>query len=150
MSRRANALIYVSTAVLCGVYYFIFAQPLMNAVVDWLASVLRLPFGSALAAVWLVAEALFILVPYAVLAIVSARLRAVPRRIWIAPPVVFWLPVMALALFDIFTVGKVAAFSGIGGALAPPMPIIADLVGTAIGCVLIVWGTHRQPNAMLA
>jgi len=150
MSRRANALIYVTTAVLCGVYYFIFAQPLINAVVDWLASAFRLPLGSALAALWLVAEALFILVPYAVLAIVSARSRTVPRRIWIAPLVVFWLPLMALALFDIATVGKVTAFSGIGGALAPPLPIIADLVGTAISCVLVAWSTHRQRNAMLA
>jgi len=147
MSRRANALIYVSTAVLCGVYYFIIAQPLLNAVVDWLASALRLPFGSALAALLLVAEAIFILVPYAVLAIVSARVRAVPRGIWIAPLVVFWLPVMALALFDIVMVGKVTPFSGIGGALVPPASIIADLVGTAIGCLLVVWGTHRQHNA---
>ena len=147
MSRRANALVYVATAVLCGAYYFIFAQPLINVVVDWLASAFRLPFGSALAAFWLVAEALFILVPYAALAIVSARSRAVPRRIWLAPLVVFWLPLMAAASFDIVTVGKVTAFSGIGGALAPPMPIIADLVGTAIGCALVVWGTHRQHNA---
>ena len=147
MSRRANVLVYVATAVLCGVYYFIFAQPLINAVVDGLASALRLPFGFALAALWLVAEALLILVPYAALAIVSARSRAVPRRIWIAPLVVFWLPMMALASFDIVTVGKFTAFSGIGGALAPPMPIIADLVGTVIGCALVVWGTHRQPSA---
>ena len=144
MSRRANALVYVSTAVLCGAYYALLAQPLVMAVVGWLTSVLSLSVGPALAALWFVAEALFILVPYAVLAIVSVRSRAVPQRIWLAPLVVFWLPVMAVALFGIVTVGDVTVFSGLGGALAPPMAIIADLLGTAIGCALVVWGMHRQ------
>lgn len=150
MSPRTNALVFVSTAIVFWTYYALIAQRLVVAVVDWLASVLRLPVGPELAALWFAAETLFILLPYAAPSIVSARSRAVPRAIWLAPLAAFWLPAMAIALFALLAVGDVTAFSGLGGALAPSMAVTADLLGTALGCALVVWGMRRQPRAVLA
>jgi len=137
MQRKTNVLGAVIATTLSLGYYMFFAQQLLTSVVNGLSAAMGLSAGPALSALWFVAEVIFMALPFAVVAAVALATRSMPGGAWLAPLVAFWVPAIALV------VAGIPGFSGLGGALEPSVAMPADVLGTGLGCALVILAGRR-------
>lgn len=134
--RWRNLSAFLACLIISAVYYALVAQPLVMSIMDDITEMFGLVLSPTLAVAWLVAEILFVAVPFVVTAVVPLRM---PRWIWAAPLVAFVTP--ALLAFGAGVIGGSAAgleYSGIGGALSPSVAIKADVVALILGCSFLI------------
>jgi len=143
MQRKSNVLGAVIATTLSLGYYMFFAQRLMTPVVNGLSAAMGLPAGPALSALWFVAEVIFMALPFAVVAAVALATRSMPGGAWLAPLVAFWVPAIAVIVVELLLTGGIRGFSGLGGALQPSVAMPADVLGTGLGCALVILAGRR-------
>jgi len=143
MQRNTKVLGAVVATTLSLGYYYLFAQQLLSSVVNALAPALGLSVGPGLSALWFIAEVVFMALPFAVVAVVALVTRSMPGGAWLAPLVAFWVPAVAVVLVQLLLMGGISGFSGLGGALEPSVAMPADVLGTGLGCALVIFAGRR-------
>lgn len=133
---KANAIAYLLAVALSMVFYYVVAPPLLFSTVDDITSIFGFGISPAMAITWILAEAVFVLVPYLLLAPIAALTRARSRMLWVVPAIVFAIPFGASVAWAAFAGAPAIEFSGIGGALASSVVIKTDVIASIAGCAL--------------
>jgi len=135
-TRRADVLAFVIAAVVSFVFYYAIAQPLLFSTVDDITSLFGLGVSPLTGVIWILAEGLFMLVPYLLLAPIASLTHSRSRLLWLAPALTFVIPV-GLSIAWGATLGAPAGgFSGIGGSLIPSIALKTDVVASIAGCLI--------------
>jgi hypothetical protein len=129
-----TAVTIFTCVVLSAAYYVLLAQPLLQSTVDDLTQMFGLTVSPTLAVLWVVAEVVFVLLPFVLIAVVPVRL---PHRIWLAPLTVFMTPLLINLSSAAMSGASVLEYSGIGGALMSTVVIKVDVLSLAVGCLLV-------------
>ncbi|PKQ38198.1 MAG: hypothetical protein CVT59_02935 [Actinobacteria bacterium HGW-Actinobacteria-1] len=141
---KADAIAYVLAIALSVVFYYVVAPPLLFSTVDDITEIFGIGISPAMALTWILAEAIFVLVPYLLLAPIAALTRSRSRMLWVVPAAVLALSIGASVAWAAFAGAPAIEFSGIGGALASSVVIKTDVIASIAGCALAATIARRR------
>ncbi|MDZ4064794.1 MAG: helix-turn-helix transcriptional regulator, partial [Coriobacteriia bacterium] len=126
---------FVLCLVVPAAYFAYLAQPLMMSTMDDITQMFGLVPSPTLAVAWFVAEVLFVIAPFALIAVIPLPM---PRWTWIAPLGAFVVPVLLSVASVAIGGGPALEYSGIGGALKSSVVIKADVIALILGCSVLI------------
>ncbi|TDB38038.1 MAG: XRE family transcriptional regulator [Actinobacteria bacterium] len=142
--RRADTIALILAAAASFVFYYAVAQPLLHSTVEDITEIFGIGISPAMAITWILAEALFVFVPYVLLAPIARLTHSRSRMLWLVPLLVFFIPAGISIAWGAYVGVPAIEFSGIGGAVTASVALKTDILASIAGCMFAAGITRRR------
>ncbi len=142
--RRADTIAFVLAAAVSFVFYYAVAQPLLHSTVEDITEIFGIGISPTMAVTWILAEAVFVLMPYVLLAPIARITHSRSRMLWLVPLLAFFIPTGISMAWGAYVGVPAIEFSGIGGAVTASVALKTDILASIAGCVFAAGIAGRQ------